>query len=49
MATDMGMTWQFILGKQLLNAASSITPTHGKVLQLTRKVEGVGHILSMDN
>jgi len=49
MATDTRMTWQFILGEQLLNAALNITPTHGRVLQLTRKVEGVGHILSMDN
>jgi len=43
------MTWQFILGKQLLSTASNITPTHGTVLQLIRKVEGAGHILSMDN
>jgi len=31
------------LGKQLLNAASNITPCHGTVLQLTREVEGDGH------
>jgi hypothetical protein len=37
------------LGKQILNAASNITPTHGRVLQLTREVEGVGHKLFMDN
>jgi len=49
MAMDTHMTWQFILGEQLLNAALNITPTHGKVLQLTRKVEGVGHILFTDN
>jgi hypothetical protein len=33
MAMDTRMTWQFILGKQLLNAALNITPTHGTVLQ----------------
>ena len=49
MAVNTCMTWQFILGKQLLNAASNITPTHGTVLQLTRKVEDVEHILSMEN
>jgi hypothetical protein len=35
--------------EQLLNAAFNITPTHGTVLQLTRKIQGVGHILFMDN
>jgi len=37
------------LGEQLLNAAFNITPTHGTVLQLTRKMQCVGHILFMDN
>jgi hypothetical protein len=37
------------LGKQLLNAASNIAPTQGRVLQITREVEGVGHKLFMDN
>jgi hypothetical protein len=37
------------LGKQLLNAASNITPSHGTVLQLTREMEGVRHKLFMDN
>jgi hypothetical protein len=30
------------LGKQLLNAASDVTSTHGTVLQLTRKVKVAG-------
>jgi hypothetical protein len=37
------------LGEQLLNAAFNITPTHGTVLQLTGKMQRVGHILFMDN
>ena len=39
----------FVIGKQLLNAASNITPTHGIFLQLTREVEGTGHKLFMGN
>jgi hypothetical protein len=34
------------LGNQLLNAASHITSTHQMAVQLTRKLEGVGHKLS---
>jgi hypothetical protein len=37
------------LGEQLLNTACNITPSHGTVLQLTRKMQHVGHILFMDN
>jgi len=32
-----------------LNAAFNIMPIHGTVLQLKRKMQGVGHILFMDN
>jgi len=35
--------------EQFLNAAFNIMPTHGTVLQLTRKMQGVGQILFMDN
>jgi hypothetical protein len=35
-------------GKQCANAAENVTPTHGTVLKLVRKVEGVGHKLFMD-
>jgi hypothetical protein len=31
------------LVKQHENAAENVTPTHGTVLKLIRKVEGVGH------
>jgi hypothetical protein len=37
------------LGKQKKNADKGITPTHGTVLELVRKVEGVGHKIFMDN
>jgi hypothetical protein len=37
------------LGKQLFNVVVNITPAHGGVLQLTRKVEGACHELVMDN
>ncbi|PSN35194.1 PiggyBac transposable element-derived protein 4, partial [Blattella germanica] len=37
------------LGKQRDNATPQISATHGTVLQLTSKVEGVGHKLFMDN
>jgi hypothetical protein len=37
------------LGEQLLNAAFNIMPIHGTVLQLKMKMQGVGHILFMDN
>ena len=35
--------------EQLLNAAFNITPTHGTVLQLARKMQGFGQMLFMDN
>jgi hypothetical protein len=31
------------LGKQHVNAAAEVTPTHGTTIQLTIKIEGVGH------
>jgi len=37
------------VGNQLLNAASHITPTQQTAVQLTRKLEGVGCKLLMDN
>jgi outer membrane protein assembly factor BamA len=37
------------LGKQKNNADTDITPTHGTMLELVRKVEGVGHKIFMDN
>ena len=37
------------LGNQLLNAASHITSTHQTVVRLTRKLEGAGHKLLMEN
>jgi hypothetical protein len=37
------------LGKQKNNADTDITPTHGTVLELVRKVEGAGHKIFTDN
>lgn len=37
------------LGKQKNNADTGITPTHGSMLELVHKVEGVGHKIFMDN
>jgi hypothetical protein len=37
------------LVKQKNNAATDIMPTHGAMLELVCKVEGVGHIIFMDN
>jgi hypothetical protein len=37
------------LGKQRENADENVTLTHGRVLKLIRKAEGVGHKLFMDN
>jgi hypothetical protein len=37
------------LGKQHQDATADVTPTHGTVLQLVRKVEDVGHKLYVDN
>jgi hypothetical protein len=37
------------LGKQKNNTDTDIRPTHGTVLELVRKVEGVGHKIFMDN
>jgi hypothetical protein len=37
------------LGKQWQHATAQITATHGTVLQLVRKVEGLGHKIFMDN
>ena len=37
------------LGKQLQHATAEITVTHGIVLQVIRRVEGLGHKVFMDN
>ena len=37
------------LGKQRQHATAEITATHGTVLQLIRRVEGLGHKIFMDN
>jgi hypothetical protein len=37
------------LGKQRQHATTQITPTHGRVLQVIRRVEGLGHKIFMDN
>jgi hypothetical protein len=37
------------LGKQRQGATGGVTATHGTVLHLVRRVEGVGHKLYMDN
>ena len=37
------------LGKQRQHATTQITATHGMVLQLIRRVEGLGHKIFMDN
>ena len=43
--SDMSM----YLGKQRQHATTQITATHGMVLQLIRRVEGLGHKIFMDN
>ena len=42
---DMSM----YLGKQRQNATAQITATHGTVLQVIRRVDGLGHKIFMDN
>jgi hypothetical protein len=37
------------LGKQRQNATAQITATHGTVVQVIRRVEGMGHKIFMDN
>ena len=37
------------LGKQRQHATAQITATHGTVLQIFRRVEGLGHKIFMDN
>jgi hypothetical protein len=37
------------LGKQRQNATTQITATHGTVLQVIQRVEGLGHKIFMDN
>ena len=48
---SLGYTYDMsvYLGKQKQHATNEITATHGTVLQLVRRVEGVGHKLYMDN
>ena len=43
--SDMSM----YLGKQRQHATTQITAMHGTVLQLIRRVEGLGHKIFMDN
>jgi hypothetical protein len=35
--------------KKHFNATTDLTPTHGAIMQLGRRVEDVGHKLYMDN
>jgi hypothetical protein len=37
------------LGKQCVNATENVTPTHGTVLKLIQKADGIGHKLLVDN
>jgi len=37
------------LGKQRQHATAQITATHGTVLQVNRRFEGLGHKIFMDN
>jgi hypothetical protein len=37
------------LGKQRQNTTAQITATNGTVLQVIRRVEGMGHEIFMDN
>jgi hypothetical protein len=50
MIWDQAYTYDMVAHprKQLANAAGSVTPAHGTVLKLIRKVEGVGHTLFAD-
>jgi len=48
---SLGYTYDMsvYLGKQRQNATAQITATHGTVLQVIRRVEGMGHKIFMDN
>ena len=48
---SLGYTYDMsvYLGKQRQNATAQITATHGTVLQVIRRVEGLGHKIFMDN
>src|SRR5215469_13994250 len=48
---SLGYTYDMsvYLGKQRQHATTQITGTHGTVLQLIRRVEGLGHKIFMDN
>jgi hypothetical protein len=48
---SLGYTYDMsvCLGKQRQNAIAQITATHGTVLQVIRRVEGMGHKIFMDN
>jgi hypothetical protein len=46
-----GCTYDMIayLGNQHVNAAENVTPEHGTVVKLIRKMEVIGHRLFLDN
>ena len=48
---SLGYTYDMsvYLGKQRQHATAQITATHGTVLQVVRRVEGLGHKIFMDN
>jgi len=48
---SLGYTYDMsvFLGKQRQNATAQITATHGMVLQVIQRVEGLGHKIFMDN
>jgi hypothetical protein len=48
---SLGYTYDIsvYLGKQKQNATDQITATHGSVLQVIRRVEGMGHKIFMGN
>jgi len=48
---SLGYTYDMsvYLGKQRQHATTQITATHGRVLQVIRRVEGLGHKIFVDN
>jgi len=50
LCNSLGHTYMSVyLGKQWQHATAQITAMHGMVLQVIRKVEGLGHKIFMDN
>jgi hypothetical protein len=51
LCNSLGYTYDMsaYLGKQRQHATAQITATHGTVLQVIRRVEGLGHKVLMDN